>query len=227
MAVAAGARDRAEGNNRDNALIRRIRAGDEAAYAELWHKYHNLFLNWVRRWLRFPEWERECADHALAVLFEELPKYEPGRSAFCSWAHMVGRSAIVKHIHDLSIDRADFPLDDIVEDLMPALVGPLDDFVAGRIREEVRNLAPQQGAAVGGHYFEDKTDDEIAAELHIPRRRVNYRKQQGLAELKERLCDVASTWIRPEIGFSRDSYMMASARQNISALLGGRGGDCL
>ncbi len=225
MAVAVRVRDRTEGNNRDNALILRIRAGDETAYAELWHKYHRIFLDWVRRWLRFPEWEEECADHAVAVLFKELPEYVPGRSAFCSWAHMVGRSAIIKHIHDLSIDRDDFPYDEIVDDMVPALTGPVDDFMNGMVHEEVEQLEPQQRAAVGGHFFEDKTDGEIAEEQHVPRRRVNYRRQQGLASLRKRFSGVLYTWIRPETRFSRNSYVMMNAQVNQPALPGGEEGD--
>jgi len=225
MTVAVRLRDRAEGNRRDDSLILRIRAGDETAYEELWYRYHKIFLEWVHRWLRFPEWEEECADHAVAVLFEELGKYEPGRSAFCSWAHMVGRSAIIKHIHDLSIQSEDVPLDEMITDMLPALTGPVDDFMNWMVHEEVEQLEPQQRAAVGGCYFEDKTDEEIAKEQHIPRRRVNYRKHQGLVRLRKRFSGGLYTSIRPGTRFFGNSYMMPEVEKHEPALLGGEEGD--
>ena len=225
MAVAARIRDHAEGNNRDDALIQSIRAGDGAAYDELWYKYHNLFINWVRRWVRCPAWEQECADQAVAVLFEVLPKYQPGRSSFCSWAHMVGRSAIIKHIHQLSIDRDDVPVDEMITDMLPTLSGPEDDYVRSRVTEELSRLEPEQQAAVNGAYFDDRSDSELSAELSIPRRRVCYRRQQGLASLRERLSDVPLTTIRPVTRFSGNSYVMPGTEVRELALLGGEEGD--
>ncbi|MBM3330254.1 sigma-70 family RNA polymerase sigma factor [candidate division WOR-3 bacterium] len=226
MAADAKTRDRSAGNRRDADLALRARAWDIAAQVELYHRYHNIFRNWVRRWLRFDAWEKECVDFMLATLFEELPKYRPEGSAFCSWAHMVCRSALIKHIHDLSLDRADFPYDEIVADMLPALTEPMDDYVVGRIQEEVANLEAEQRAAVTGHYYEDRTDDEIAAGQGMPRRRVCYRRHQGEQNLRRRLNDVAFTWIRPQTAFFRNSFVMTDAREKIAALLGGEEGDC-
>jgi RNA polymerase sigma factor (sigma-70 family) len=216
-------RDRAAGNRRDADLVLRARAWDIAAQVEL---YYGIFRKWVHRWLRFDAWEVECVDFMMATLFEELHKYRPEGSAFCSWAHMVCRSALVKHIHELSLNRVDFPYDEIVADMLPALTDPMDDYVVDRINEEVANLETEQRAAVSGHYYDERSDAEIAAEQGMPRRRVCYRRHQGEQNLRRRLNDVAFTWIRPQTAFFRNSYVMASAKENIAALLGGEEGDC-
>ena len=80
--------------------------------------------------------------------------------------------------------------------------------------------------AIDGKFFKGKPDEQIAKEKKIPRRKVNYRKHQGLINLRKALSDVAFMWIRPKSAFFRNYYMMASAKQNLSALLGGEEGDC-
>jgi RNA polymerase sigma-70 factor, ECF subfamily len=225
MAAHARKRDRSTGNRRDKELVLRARAGDEEAQKELYHRYYPIFRNWVHRWLKCEAWERECVDHLMANLFEELIKYRPGGSAFCSWAFMISRSEMVKHIHELGLDRGDFPLDEEIEETLVAPTGPMDAYGDSRLHEEVKGLEPERGAAVGGCYFEGKTEKEVAEEQHIPRRRVSYRIHQALAELNKRLADVAFMWIRPQVGYFRNSYTMTNAKDSRSAQLGGEEGD--
>ena len=137
MAAYTKTRDRTAGNRRDAELALRARAGDKDAQVELYHRYYPIFHNRVRCWLKDPSWVKECTDHLMAWIFEELPKYRPEGSAFCSWAFMEYRSEMIKHIHELGIDHVDIPLDETLEDEMPAPTGPLDAYVASRLHEEV------------------------------------------------------------------------------------------
>lgn len=226
MAAHKKTRDRSAGNRRDAELALRARAGDKDAQNELYHRYFPIFHNRVRRWLPDPSWVRECTDDVMATMFEDLPKYRPDGSSFCSWAHMEYRSEMVKHIHELGIDHPNIPIDETLEEELPSMTGPLDAYMESRLHEEVEKLKPQQGAAIDGKYFKGKPDRQVAKEQKIPRRKVNYRKHQGLASLRKALGDVALMWIRPQIAFFRNSYIMAKAKQNLSALLGGEEGDC-
>jgi RNA polymerase sigma factor (sigma-70 family) len=226
MAVSATVRDRTAENRSDTALVLRARDGDKAAEEELYYKYHTQFLCWIRRWLRHKEWAPDFADAAIAKLFEVLPQYKPELSAFSSWAFIVAKTNVIKLIHDLGTERNDVSADELLDEVLPALTGPEDDFVVSRVREEVAHLNGEQRAAVGGQFFEGRTDEELAAELSIPRRRVCYRRQQGLAAMRDRLSDVPFTSIRPETRFSRYYYMMDhDVKANDTALLGGKEGD--
>jgi RNA polymerase sigma factor (sigma-70 family) len=225
MAAYTKTRDWSAGNRRDTELALRARAGDKAAENELYLSYYPTIYGRVQRWLWDPQWVKECTDHVMAKIFEDLPKYRPDESAFSYWANMEYRSEMGKHIHDLEIDHPNIPIDEMLEEELPAQTGPLDAYVVSRLHEEAEDLEPQQEAAIDGSYFKGKPDREIAKEKKISRRKVNYRKHQGLANLRKALSDVAFTWIRPQTGFFRNYYMMASAKQNISALLGGEEGD--
>jgi len=202
MAACTVIHDRTVGNRCDTALVLRARDGDIDAFNSLYHKDHKLIVCWVRSWLRYEEWVDECTDDAIAVLSRKLPQYRPERASFCSWAYRVARTAVIKHVRVLGISRVDVPIDLLMEDDLLAFFGPEFDFLSRRVEEEVKRLEPEQRAAVYGYFYEGKTDEEIAEELHIPRRRVCYRRKQGLVELRRRLSDVPFTSIRPETRFS-------------------------
>jgi RNA polymerase sigma factor (sigma-70 family) len=225
MAAHANARDRSAENRRDAALVLRAVEWDEAAIAELYHKYHTQFYSWIRRWLRHKEWALDFADAAIAKLFENLHGYKPVMSAFSSWAFLVAKTSVIQHLHELGTERSDVPYDEMLADLLPALTGPGDDFVNRRLLEEVAKLEPEQRAAVVGFFFFGLSDEEIAEEQHIPRRRVCYRRHQGMAALKLGLSDIPFTSIRPETRFSRYYYMMTDVKENKPAQLGGEEGD--
>lgn len=227
MAVCTKARDRPTADQHDVALVARVIAGDKSAEDDLWHRYHEQFRRWVQRWNHINEWESLFVDAATSQLFEVLPHYKPEFSAFRSWAFSVARCAVLKQVRDLCINRADIALDEFLEDVLPALLRPEDDFLSSRVDEEVDRLDPERRAAVRGHFYEGKTDEEIAEELHIPRRRVNYRRQQGMAMIRSRLCDVPFTSIRPETRLSGYYYTMTDVKEKEPALLGGKEGDCL
>ena len=226
MAICAAVRDRAAEDRDDTALVLRARAGDEAAIKELRSKYHALFLSWIRRKLWDKDLAHDLADGAIAELFEVLDQYKPELSPFSAWAFIVAKTCVIKLMLVLGTERHDVTPVELLDEFMPALTGPADDFVTSRVREEVANLSPEQQVAVNGWFFEGRTDEEMAAELSIPRRRVNYRRQQGLAVLRDRLSDVPFTSIRPETRFSGYYYIMDhETKANDCALLGGKDGD--
>jgi len=226
MAVCTQTRDWDAGNRRDRELVLRARAGDEGALTELYLTYYPRVHGRVQRWLWDPQWVKECTDHIMAFIFEHLSEYRPDRSAFSFWVNMEYRSEMTKHVHDLEIDHPSIPFDETLEEGLPAQTGPLEAYVVSRLHEEVEDLEPEQGAAIDGKYFQGQPDRQIAREKKIPRRKVNYRKHQALANLRKALSDVAFMWIRPKSAFFRNYYMMASAKQNLAALLGGEEGDC-
>jgi RNA polymerase sigma factor (sigma-70 family) len=202
MAAHALARERAAENRFDVALVLRVLAGDRAAEVELYHKYHTRFLNWIRRWLRHKEWADDFAEEAVIQLFQVLPQYRPELSSFSTWAHRVAYTKVMKCIRDLHTERDDVSADDLFLEFLPALTGPEDDYVASRLHEEVACLEREQRAAVGGPYFDGLNDTELAARLRMPRRRVCYRRRQGMAALRRRLKYVPFTSIRPRLRFS-------------------------
>jgi DNA-directed RNA polymerase specialized sigma24 family protein len=226
MAAYVEVRDRSVEKESVLTLVRRAQAGDLTAQAELWLLYHEEFRPWVRRWNHINEWEDLFVDAAASQLIEVVSKYNPAGSAFSSWAYSVARSSVLKQVRDLSINHPDVSLDTVMGESLADFLGPERAFVVNRVREEAFRLRGLRGAAVRGRFYEDKTDDEIAAEQHTTRRIVGYRRRQGLAEMAEHLRDVPFTLVCPKDGFSGYYYQMTDVKENEPAQLGGEAGDC-
>ncbi len=226
MAVSALARERAAEQPSVDTLIARGQAGDLAAQAELWLRCREEFLPWVRRWNHLNQWEEIFVDTAASHLIEVLDKYKPERSAFSTWAYTVARTSVLKQVRDLAINHPDVSLDTVMGESLTDFLGPERDFIVNRVREEAYRLTGLEGAAVRGRFYEDKTDDQIAAEQGTTRRVIGYRRRQGLAEIAEHLSDVPFTSICPKDGFSGYYYEMSDEKANNSAQPGGKEGDC-
>ena len=225
MAAHVSGRNRDADNRRDAELVRRAQAWDKAAQTELFLKYHAVFADWARRRFRSKQWLDNYTDAATDRVFEVLDQYDPKRSAFCSWAHRVAIVAIFKFIRDMGTERDDVSIDEMMDDALPALLGPEEEYVYRLVYEEVAGLEFEQSVAVGGHAA-GYSDEELAEWLQIPRRQVCYRRQQGKAALKLRLAEVLFTSVRPKGRFSGYYPMMKrDGNANESPLPGGEGGD--
>jgi DNA-directed RNA polymerase specialized sigma24 family protein len=225
MVVSAKARERAAEHESDLTLVQRAQDGDLSAQAEVWLRYHEEFRPWVRRWNHLNQWEDIFVDSAASQLIEVVSKYKPGGSAFSSWAYTVARTSVLKQVRDLSINHPDVSLDTVMGESLTDFLGPEQAFVEHRVREEAYRLRGLRGAAVRGHFYEDKTDDEIAAEQRTTRRIIGYRRRQGLAEMAEHLHDVSFTLDCTKDGFPGYYYVMTDVKEKEPALLGGEVGD--
>jgi RNA polymerase sigma factor (sigma-70 family) len=191
MVACTKVRDWTADDRTDVDLVGRALAGDRAAESELLTKYRAIFLGWVCRTFRKGNrWTEDYAQEAAIKLHKVLGDYRPERSPFWSWAHIVARTAIFTFISKQATERNDVSLDALMDDAVPALLGPEEEHIFLRVREEVENLTPEQRAAVKGPYYDGLSDEELADTLHIPVRRVCYRRKQGKVVLRERLSDV-------------------------------------
>jgi RNA polymerase sigma factor (sigma-70 family) len=226
MAACTMARDRADNDGSDSALALRAKAGDEVARDELLARYIEQFLIWIRRWLKTDLWEKDIAVDAANRLNEKLPQYNPTRAAFKTWAFRVARTSALNKIRDLHIDAKDVSYDTLLDDSLTAVSGPADDYINNRLHEEVGNLEFEQSAVLSGRFFEGLPVSKLMRRLHLTRRQVRYRGDQGLEVLRVRLADVPFMSIWPSTRFHVYNYIVNSDRNaNEPAQPGGEDGD--
>jgi RNA polymerase sigma factor (sigma-70 family) len=227
MAVFTAVRDWTAFNQADADQARLAVAGDRAAERDLLAKYQPIFLClYSRLFPRLHCHADDCVQEALIKLAKELPLFRPERGAFGKWAQVVARSAFYNYLNKHVFRRKDISLDVLPEDAISTLHGPEEECIKHLLAEGVRELVPDQSAAVGGHYYDDLTDEEIAAARRMERRRVSYRRGQGERNLGKRFSYSPLMSIRPKSPFSRYYSIVTSTRQpKVPALLGGEEGD--
>ncbi len=77
------------------ALVARLRAGDEAAYAELVRRHGGRMLAVARRYLDSDEAARDCVQDAFVAAFKALDRFE-GRSSLATWLHRITVNAALQ-----------------------------------------------------------------------------------------------------------------------------------
>jgi RNA polymerase sigma-70 factor (ECF subfamily) len=164
-------------------LIRRSQAGDERAFAELFHQYKNLVYKTAILMLD----EAEEADDALQEVFLQVHKslgsYQPSKGAFTTWLHRV----TVNHcLNRMRRRRWKFlSLTGIRPDQAPRQPSPED-----RLRQEdtvsraIQSLSGKLRAVVVLRYYWDMSYAEIANTLAIPLGTVKSRLNTALRSMR-------------------------------------------
>jgi len=227
MSVHVAVRNRAADECSDEALCLRAVAGDADALEKLFTKYRAVIAAQIRRCFRRGGSDVEdCIQDAAVRVLERLPEYDPELSSFNHWVFILTRSAFFAFLEERAAERHDVSLDVLKEEMISAPGGPEEKYAAMRIDEEVGKLEEEQGAAIDGHFYDDKTDEEIGEERDMEARRVNYRKHQGLRAIRKGLSEVPFMSIRPKLHHFRYSIEMNHRRDaGASAHLGGEDGD--
>jgi RNA polymerase sigma factor (sigma-70 family) len=227
MSVHIAVRNRAAGERSDEALCLRAVAGDDDALEKLFIKYRAVIAARIRRFFRRGGGDVEdCSQDAAVRVLKRLPEFRPEKSSFNHWVFLLTRSAYFAYLEEHAAGRYDVSLDALEAEMIAAPGGPEEAYASMRVDEEIDKLEEEQGAAINGAFYDDKTEEEMGEELDMKARRVNYRKHQGLRAIRKGLSEVPFMSIRPKLHHFRYSIDMDQRRDaGASAQLGGEDGE--
>jgi RNA polymerase sigma-70 factor, ECF subfamily len=92
---AASAGDTGAERPGDAALLARLRAGDEAAFAELVRTHGGRMLAVARRYLDSEDAAQDCVQEAFIAAFKAVDRFE-GRSSLATWLHRITVNAALQ-----------------------------------------------------------------------------------------------------------------------------------
>jgi RNA polymerase sigma-70 factor (ECF subfamily) len=166
------------------ALAWRARAGDRAAYGELFERYwagvRTVLLGWLRD-------EAEADDVAQDVFLHGLRKLAQLRDVRCfgGWLKQI---AVRRALNRLSRRRAVACLSGL-EQLPASGPGPLAMALREELRRQVRRglkrLRPLYRVVVEKHYMQGLSLQEISDQLHTPLGTVKRRLHTARVQLRE------------------------------------------
>jgi RNA polymerase sigma-70 factor (ECF subfamily) len=122
----------------DAALLARLRAGDDVAFAELVRRESGKLLAVARRILRSDEEAQDAVQDALLSAFQNLDRFEGG-ARLSTWLHRITVNAALMRLRSKKRRR-----EDSIEELLPAFA------------EDGHHLAPVSP-------LRDAAEDEIAS----------------------------------------------------------------
>ena len=175
-------------------LLAKIRAGDIAAFEQLYHLYHPRLRRFLWTLTRRPALTEEVLDDTLMVIWHRPDSFH-GESKLSTWLFAIAyRKAM----------RALRKQDDAIEDLdadrrISPDAGPDDSSRRERVHkllaEAISDLSPAHRAVVDLTYFHELGYREIAAILECPVDTVKTRMFHARKHLRKKLGGDLTDWI--------------------------------
>ena len=168
------------------ALMGRIAAGDESAFAELYDLLAPTVYGIVRRVVRDPAHSEEVTQEVFVELWRKASRFDSARGQVRSWAVTIAHRRAVDRVRSEQSLRdrqlADAAAPASAPDSPPDTV--LDSLDRDRARQALSELSDVQRQALELVYFDGLTHVEVAAQLDVALGTIKTRIRQGLIRLR-------------------------------------------
>jgi RNA polymerase sigma-70 factor (ECF subfamily) len=179
----------------DVVLLRRVRAGDEAAFRSLFRRYAALAKGLALRVVNQPFLAEEIVQEAFLALWRQPDAFREERGSFRSWLLSTVHHRAVDTVRREEAQRrrreeqeATGP---VAEDFADSLAEADAVRRSGeRVRAALEDLPDEQRRVLEMMYFEGKTQARVADELGLPLGTVKSRTLLGMRRLRSMLVEV-------------------------------------
>ena len=184
----------------DQEVVELARAGREAAYRELLHRYERPVFSLIYRMVRDRAASEDLAQETFIKVLNALDSYRP-EFRFSSWIFKIANNAAIDHLRrrevdTLSLDGApDARTADEIEatalqatDRGPSPLAALESRELGSaIERAITRLRPEYRACILLRHVEGRAYEEIAESLDLPLGTVKTYIHRARLELRESL----------------------------------------
>ncbi len=192
----------------DEELMRQLATGRQDVLGPLYSRYARLIFNLAAQTLDRSAAEEIVQDVFLTV-WRKAGVFTPERGAFRPWVLQVAHYRILNELRRRSRQPQVEPdgTEGRMVDMPDLAPGPDEaawrDSLRAAVRSAIEDLPPSQRQAVDLAFFEDKTHEQVAAELNVPLGTAKTRIRSGLHRLRSRLAPIA-------VGFALVATIAAS-----------------
>jgi RNA polymerase sigma-70 factor, ECF subfamily len=171
-------------------VVKRLQAGDEAAFDEIMARYRRPILSFVYRMLNDAQEAEDVAQEVFVRVYRNARRFDP-RALFSTWLFQIARNAALDRAKSRS--RSGFFQSLEVSDEKVPMIGknPAEELqsleVSGQIAAAVAELPEEQRAALVLAEYEGRSYEEIAAIMKCSEKSVDSRLYRARQFLRERL----------------------------------------
>jgi RNA polymerase sigma-70 factor, ECF subfamily len=184
------------GGGNDAEIIRRIRAGDRAAFLEFYDRAAPLLLAVAARILNDRREAEDVLQDVFAQIWQKSHGFDAELGSLVSWAVALTRNKAIDRIRASTRRRRlieEIAITAEAVEQAPAASASEQlhgEERAGRIRAALADLSPDQRQAIEMAFFAGLTQSEIAARLEQPIGTIKARIRRGMLRLRDGLGDV-------------------------------------
>jgi RNA polymerase sigma-70 factor (ECF subfamily) len=179
---------------RDREMVRRVVAGDEGAFRDLFRRYGPMAKSLALRVVRQAHLAEEIVQEAFLALWREPGSYHEDRGSVRSWLlAAVHHRAVDTVRREESQRRRTQAAAPEIEDLPDVGQQVVEETYAARSRQRVRQalqeIPEEQRRVLDLMYFQGKSQSTIATELSLPLGTVKSRALLAMRRLRAMLAE--------------------------------------
>ena len=180
-----------ENRERDTDLLRRIAAGDRAAFAEFYDLHSALMFSVAIKILHDPSEAEDVLQEAFLQVWEKARNFDPNLGKASTWAAILARNKAIDRLR-ASQRRHRLAEEAGAEFISDSDGGTVNHTVYGHetakmIQSAVVELPDEQRRAIELAFFSGLTQNEIAEKLCQPLGTIKARIRRGLLKLRDQL----------------------------------------
>ena len=165
----------------DGELLRRVAAGDDRAFEDLYRRYVRPVYALALRRLRDRERAEEAVQDVFAAVWRSARSYRAERGVPAAWLYGIARNAVVDRLRATAEPVAEIP-----ETPAPG-AGPEERaenaWVAWRVHRALEELPRRERDVLELAYWSGLSQSEVAARLDLPLGTVKTRTRSALGRL--------------------------------------------
>jgi RNA polymerase sigma-70 factor, ECF subfamily len=168
----------------ESEIISAVCGGDTDQYAELVERYQIGLIIYCERLIGDRTEAEDTTQKAFIKAYEKLSTFESEKGRFSTWLYRIAYNEAVDYLRKAKRIK---PTDE-VDELEPIVPDILQEELLREVRTAVLALVPpEHRRAVEAYYWEGKSYQAIADEMHVPINTVKSWLRRAKAQLKETL----------------------------------------
>jgi RNA polymerase sigma-70 factor (ECF subfamily) len=178
--------------DQDVELLRRVAAGDRAAFADFYDRHSTLMFSVACKILNDPNEAQDVLQETFLQIWEKAERFDPKLGKASSWAATLTRNKAIDRIR-ASVRRSRLADEAGAESAIVAEVGDTANEAlhghdkAKLIQSAITGLPAEQRRAIELAYFSGLTQHEISEQLKEPLGTIKARIRRGLLKLRDQL----------------------------------------
>jgi len=178
-------------NDDDQALLRQIAEGDQAAMLQFYDRYFGVVAGYCRKLV----FDREAADEAIQDTFWQVWKtaalYDAGRAPVAAWLLTLARSRAIDRMRKISRESERVVIDE--EKALAMVSGENVEQTAflhemqHEVWDALEQLPEAQRTMIQAVYFRGQTAEDAARRQQVPVGTAKTRLRLGLDKLRKTL----------------------------------------
>lgn len=166
-----------------SALVSKVKAGDQNAFAEVYDRYCGAINGVIKRFITDDDIAQDVLQDTFIKVWKNIQMYDDTKGSFFTWMLNIARNTSIDALRKLKKEgKSEIQ---VLETTVNSSVTVQQNVSTIGLRQLVDRLPAEQQTMIEYLYFKGYTQQEVADELEIPLGTVKTRSRMAMMELRK------------------------------------------